>query len=106
MVSMHESRQFDFDPIRVAADVAKEQNLLDPDFKAAFPPSDMRCLALVSHNGMKKTMREFVVANKNLLKKFRLTGTNSTMTMLNESFKDEPAGTAMFGPACASGHLP
>ena len=102
---MHESRQFDFDPIRVAADVAKEQNLLDPDFKAAFPPSDMRCLALVSHNGMKKTMREFVVANKNILKKFRLTGTDSTMTMLKEVFKNEPAGTVMFGPSCASGPL-
>ena len=50
-------------------------------------------------------MREFVMANKNLLKKFRLTGTNSTMTMLKEVFKDEPAGTVVYGPACASGPL-
>lgn len=77
----------------------------DPDFVSAFAPSDMRCLALVSHNGMKKTMREFVMANKNLLKKFRLTGTNSTMTMLKEVFKDEPQGTVVFGPSCASGPL-
>lgn len=77
----------------------------DPDFKSAFTPSDMRCLALVSHNGMKKTMREFVTANKNLLKKFRLTGTNSTMTMLKEVLKDEPPGTVIFGPSCASGPL-
>ena len=27
------------------------------------------------------------------------------MTMLNEICKNEPAGTAMFGPACASGPL-
>ena len=78
---------------------------LDMDFQAAFCPSDMRCLALVSHNGMKKTMRQFVLANKNLLKKFRLTGTNSTMTMLKEVFKNEPIGTVIYGPACASGPL-
>jgi len=84
---------------------APETNPMDPEFRPAFSPSDMRCLALVSHNGMKKTMREFVTANKNLLKCFRLTGTNSTMTMLKEVFKDEPAGTVVFGPACASGPL-
>mmetsp|Transcript_1121 Transcript_1121/g.1243 ORF Transcript_1121/g.1243 Transcript_1121/m.1243 type:complete len:399 (-) Transcript_1121:217-1413(-) len=85
--------------------VPSELNPLDNDFESAFPASDMRCLALVSHNGMKKTMRTFVVANKNLLKKFRLTGTNSTMTMLKEVFKDEPAGSVIYGPACASGSL-
>lgn len=85
--------------------VPSELNPLDHDFESAFPASDMRCLALVSHNGMKKTMRTFVVANKNLLKKFRLTGTNSTMTMLKEVFKDEPAGSVIYGPACASGPL-
>ncbi len=83
----------------------EEANPMDPAFESAFPASDMRCLALVSHNGMKKTMREFVTANKNILKKFRLTGTNSTMTMLKEVFKDEPPGTVVFGPACASGPL-
>lgn len=80
-------------------------NTMDPDFESAFSASDMRCLALVSHNGMKKTMREFVVANKNLLKKFRLTGTNSTMTMLKEVFKDEAPGSIVYGPSCASGPL-
>jgi len=54
---------------------------------------------------MKKNMRKFVETNKNILKKFRLTGTNSTMTMLKEVFKDEPAGTVVHGPACASGPL-
>jgi len=84
--------------------VAKKPHV-DEDFEAAFAPSDMRCLALVSHNGMKKTMHQFVISNKNILKKFRLTGTNSTMTMLKEVFKDEPEGTVVFGPSCASGPL-
>ena len=39
----------------------------DVDFNAAFAPSEMRCLALVSHNGMKATMKKFVLANKNML---------------------------------------
>lgn len=111
---LHTSTAIDFDVLleeehgkSYASAVAFEEKseVIDKDFHSAFPASDMRCLALVSHNGMKKTMREFVVANKNILKKFRLTGTNSTMTMLKEVFKDEPAGTIVFGPACASGPL-
>lgn len=75
----------------------------DKDFKPAFAPSQMRCLALVSHNEMKATMKKFVIANRNILKKFRLTGTNSTMTMLKEVFKDESG--VVFGPECQSGPL-
>ena len=78
-------------------------NPLDEDFVPAFAPCNMRCLALVSHNEMKATMKEFVIANKNILKKFRLTGTNSTMTMLREVFADEP--TVVYGPSCSSGPL-
>lgn len=108
VANMHGSMMLDFndildDDVSVMDDDVS--NIMDPDFKSAFPASDMRCLALVSHNGMKKTMREFVIANKNLLKKFRLTGTNSTMTMLREVFKNEAPGTVVFGPACASGPL-
>ena len=61
------------------------------DFKSAYSPQQLNILALVSHNEMKPTMKQFVVANKNVLKKFRLTGTKSTMTMLKEVFKDEPS---------------
>ena len=116
--NMHRSMALDFDMMfddefgffgednKVDEEASKpEGNPMDPDFESAFSASDMRCLALVSHNGMKKTMREFVTANKNLLKKFRLTGTNSTMTMLKEVFKDEPQGSIVFGPSCASGPL-
>jgi len=73
------------------------------DFHAAFGPNDMRCLALVSHNDMKSTMKEFVIHYKHTLKKFRLTGTNSTMKMLKEVFADEPS--VVFGPECKSGPL-
>jgi len=104
-VDLHSSKAIDFDDLLKTNSKNPEYVHVDEDFKSAFAPSDMRCLALVSHNGMKKTMRTFVVSNKNILKKFRLTGTNSTMTMLKEVFKDEPSGTVVFGPSCASGPL-
>merc|ERR1711920_278575 len=73
------------------------------DFESLFAPNEMRLLALVSHNNMKDAMREFVIQNKHVLKKFRLTGTNSTMTMLREVLKDEI--DVMYGPTCTSGPL-
>eukprot|EP00550_Attheya_septentrionalis_P003734 CAMPEP_0198283130 /NCGR_PEP_ID=MMETSP1449-20131203/2807_1 /TAXON_ID=420275 /ORGANISM="Attheya septentrionalis, Strain CCMP2084" /LENGTH=429 /DNA_ID=CAMNT_0043979645 /DNA_START=80 /DNA_END=1369 /DNA_ORIENTATION=- len=84
-------------------DKKKILNRLDQDFQQAFHPSQMRCLALVSHNEMKATMKKFVLANKTILKKFRLTGTNSTMTMLHEVFKGDDS--VIFGPSCSSGPL-
>ncbi|GFH59680.1 methylglyoxal synthase-like protein [Chaetoceros tenuissimus] len=81
------------------------QNVLDmdPEFDSFFGPNDMRLMALVSHNNMKHAMREFVEANKNVLKKFRLTGTNTTMSMLREVFGDDPE--VIYGPSCKSGPL-
>ena len=76
---------------------------LDEDFEPPFHPSQMRCLALVSHNEMKASMKSFVLSNKNILKKFRLTGTNSTMLMLKEVFKDDES--IVYGPSCSSGPL-
>ena len=52
---------------------------------------------------MKPTVRKSVKCNKNLLKKFRLTGTNGTMTMLQEVFGDNPF--VIYGPRCKSGRL-
>lgn len=75
----------------------------DPVFKSKFEPTDMRCLALVAHNHMKPAMKEFVLANKNLLKKFMLTGTSTTMTMLKEVFGDDP--NVFYGLTCTSGPL-
>ncbi len=76
---------------------------MDPPFKSMFDPTDMRLLALVSHNNMKHAMKQFVIANKNVLKKFRLTGTNTTMSMLREVFGDDPE--VVYGPSCKSGPL-
>ena len=76
-------------------------NPMDTAFNSFCGPNQMRCLALVSHNGMKKTMMNFVRANKNVLKKFCLTGTNSTMKMLRGVFEGDDS--VMFGPSCASG---
>ena len=79
------------------------EDTFDASFESAFAPSDMRCLALVAHNHMKPAMKAFVVANKNLLKHFRLTGTNTTMTMLREVFGNDPS--VEYGPTCTSGPL-
>ena len=76
---------------------------MDPKFNSMFGPKDMRMLALVSHNNMKASMKQFVVANMNALKKFRLTGTNTTMSMLREVFGNDPE--VIYGPACKSGPL-
>ena len=72
--------------------------MTDLEFESAFEPEEMRCLALVAHNHMKPAMRKFVEDNKNLLKKFRLTGTNTTMTMLHEIFGEDP--DVRYGPTC------
>ena len=93
-------------PIIVMKNVKLDEDMNDPnpmdaEFNSNYGPNQMRCIALVSHNGMKNTMMKFVVANKNALKKFRLTGTNSTMTMLRSVFEGDD--TVVFGPSCVSG---
>jgi len=81
----------------------EEEDDLDPKFVSCYTPLEMRSLALVAHNHMKAPMKKFVLANQNLLKKFRLTGTNTTMTMLKEVFGDDP--TVVYGKSCSSGPL-
>jgi len=72
-------------------------------FDSFFQPDEMRCLALVAHNHMKPAMKEFVLTHKEILRKFRLTGTNTTITMLKDTFGDDP--DVQFGPAFSSGPL-
>lgn len=72
-------------------------------FESEFKPEEMRCLALVAHNHMKPAMKTFVEYRKELLKKFRLTGTNTTMTMLKSVFGDDP--NVVYGPSFKSGPL-
>merc|ERR1711907_921346 len=79
------------------------KDLYNEEFKSEFEPNEMRCLALVAHNHMKPAMRDFVISHKEILRKFRLTGTNTTMAMLREVFGDDP--TVQYGPSFASGPL-
>ena len=85
----------------ITDDIIEETN--DEDFNSEFFPDKMRCLALIAHNHMKPAMRQFVLDHKNILKKFRLTGTNTTMTMLREVFGNDPS--IQYGPTCQSGPL-
>jgi hypothetical protein len=48
-------------------------------FESKFKPGEMRQLALVAHNHMKPAMKEFIETYSEVLKKFRVTGTNTTM---------------------------
>lgn len=93
----------ELDPDDDLEDDMEPEVMTDHDFESVFEPEEMRCLALVAHNHMKPAMRTFVEENKNILKKFRLTGTNTTMTMLQEVFGDDPA--IRYGPTCQSGPL-
>jgi len=72
-------------------------------FESMFEPDEMRCLALVAHNHMKPAMKAFIETHSEILKKFRLTGTNTTMKMLEDIFVDDPH--VVYGPTCTSGPL-
>ena len=72
-------------------------------FQSYFEPEEMRCLALIAHNHMKPAMKAFVEHRKELLKKFRLTGTKTTMTMLKTVFGED--NNVVYGPSFKSGPL-
>ena len=91
------------DEDEASANPTSRTNSDDPIFQSKFKPEEMRCLALVAHNHMKPAIKTFVLANKNLLCKFKLTGTNTTMTMLKEVFGNDPS--VKYGPTCTSGPL-
>ena len=72
-------------------------------FQSSFKPNEMRCLALVAHNNMKPSMKEFVEQRKSLLKNFRITGTRTTIAMLKSVFGDDK--DVVYGPCFNSGPL-
>uniref|UniRef100_A0A7S2RYT0 MGS-like domain-containing protein n=1 Tax=Eucampia antarctica TaxID=49252 RepID=A0A7S2RYT0_9STRA len=73
-------------------------------FRSHFKQKEMRCLALVAHNHMKPAMHEFIESHSEILKKFRLTGTNTTMTMCKKIFgANNPE--VVYGPKFTSGPL-
>merc|ERR1712070_206635 len=52
--------------------------------------------------GMKGAMKDFVIKHEQVLRRFRLTGTNSTMTMLKSVLGTKGV---VYGPTCSSGPL-
>ena len=75
----------------------------DKDFFIKFVAEEMRCLALIAHAHMKPELEKFVKNNKNILRKFRLTGNHTTMKILNKVYGDDPL--VRYGPTCQSGAL-
>ena len=92
-----------FKPGSTAGTAAKLVENTFESFQSALRPEEMRCLALVAHNRMKPAMKTFVRHQKEVLKKFRLTGTSTTMKMLRSIFDDDK--DVMYGPSFKSGPL-
>lgn len=67
------------------------------------PAEEMKSIALIAHNNMKPTLKRFVEHNRDMLKKFRITGTNTTIKMVKSIFGDEEG--IVYGQACTSGPL-
>ena len=113
------SRNFLFDKVVQNKDLVEEDTQSDAgsisgaaevnvlrifdSFQSAFRPEEMRCLALVAHNNMKPAMKAFVQNRQEVLKKFRLTGTSTTMTMIKSIFDSDK--DVMYGPTFKSGPL-
>jgi methylglyoxal synthase len=72
-------------------------------FETKFEPGEMRQLALVAHNHMKPAMKFFIETHAEILKKFRITGTNTTMSMCKSIFGDDES--VVYGQSCTSGPL-
>merc|ERR1719384_2837248 len=73
-------------------------------FESKFAPSEMRQLALVAHNHMKPAMKSFINNYSEILKKFRITGTQTTMRMCKTLWgEDNPE--IEYGLTCTSGPL-
>lgn len=76
---------------------------LNTPFVSHFKANEMRQLALVAHNHMKPAMRRFVESHSEILKKFRITGTNTTMKLCKELFAGDP--DVKYGNTFTSGPL-
>lgn len=74
-------------------------------FESKIAPNGMRQLALVAHNHMKPAMKEFIqtYSYSEILKKFRITGTQTTMAMCKSLWKEDPS--VEYGKTCTSGPL-
>ena len=81
-------------PTLVCIDEANEKQaapvrpLIAP-FHSLYSPTKMRQLALVAHNHMKPAMHDFIIQYGEILRKFRVTGTETTMSICMREWKDK-----------------
>ena len=89
--------------LSLAQAVGAQTDEVTSPFESAFAPTEMRQLALVAHNHMKPAMKEFIQTYSEILKKFRITGTQTTMAMCKSLWKEDPS--VEYGKTCTSGPL-
>ena len=65
--------------VSLASEIDATGDYFAQPINSKFKPGEMRQLALVAHNHMKPAMKEFIETYSEVLKKFRITGTNTTM---------------------------
>ena len=90
--------------LSLAEAVGSQTDKVTAPFQSNFAPTEMRQLALVAHNHMKPAMKQFIETYSEILKKFRITGTQTTMKMCKSMWgEDDP--TINYGLTCTSGPL-
>jgi len=90
--------------LSLAEAVGSETDEVTMPFTSKFAPTEMRQLALVAHNHMKPAMKQFIETYTEILKKFRITGTQTTMKMCKSMWgEDDPS--IHYGLTCTSGPL-
>jgi len=77
------------DLTELAAEIEATTDDVTAAFTSKFAPSDMRQLALVAHNHMKPAMKEFIEVYSEVLSKFRITGTQTTMRMCKQMWGED-----------------
>lgn len=90
--------------MRLAVEIDDTTNGVAAPFQTKFCPTDMRQLALVAHNHMKPAMKEFITTYSEILQKFRITGTQTTMRMCKTLWGEENPNIE-YGLTCTSGPL-
>ncbi|EJK48978.1 hypothetical protein THAOC_32184 [Thalassiosira oceanica] len=76
--------------------------IIEP-FHSLHSPTGMRQLALIAHNHMKPVMHNFIIQYGEVLRKFRVTGTETTMSICKREWKDKEG--VVYGETCTSGPL-
>ena len=103
----HESRRRDSVSTSPKEETAQNLDIfhsaIGSPFETMFKPGEMRQLALVAHNHMKPATRLFIETHAEILKKFCITGTNTTMSMCKSIFGDDES--VVYGKSCTSGLL-